>query len=393
MQTSKDTPNTNPSFPVGHLRYDQKCSASDSASRVYEGFTFSKAMLEQSSTWICAKRTDMHRNQDEYFKMVHEGANQQSVAQQYQSISSDIRRAHVNQLIAEQRHNNPLVEWSCVYVKEHTQMFEAGNSRCAYYETVSMDVIIMQRPMKTQVHSRTSMGGPVATRKTFRPDTKSSFMCSRHRDISLTPDQNGKINAINSSGMSFEDTLDCSSESNSDPDDASMLSDQSDETSATDDRERMETETETGTETECQEPRPNQVFVQKQNASPYRREPSHGLHFRRKSQGCSGSLERRHGRNYLRDQFEVSPVKILGPRWAERVWSGSVPSRRYRMQVMNDNEIRSRMLDHREACLGHREQWLKRAFSEARQLERPQPVTDLPTVCRCTCRCAIKEDV
>ncbi|OQE94394.1 hypothetical protein PENNAL_c0004G03291 [Penicillium nalgiovense] len=144
------------------------------------------------------------------------------------------------------------------------------------------------------------------------------------------------FSATNSSDMSLERTSDCSSESNSDPDDASMLSDQSDESSAKDDPESMETET----EIERQEPQPNQASLRQQNASPYRR---------------------------------------------------SFPGKGYRMQLMNDHDIRSRMLDRREASLGHREKWLKRTFSEAHQLERRQPVRDPPSVGRCTCRCAIKE--
>lgn len=461
MQISKDTQNTTHLSAVGHLQYAPKDSGTESTSPVYEGFTFFKAMPKQSATWTCVKRTSMHLNQDEYFKMVQKRANKKSVAQQYQSLSSDTRRAHINQLLDEQRHNNSLVEWSCVYVKEHTKILKPRHARRGDYETVSMDVIIMQRPMETQAYSRTFMGCSVAIAKPFQSDAKSLPMWSHHTDHPLTPDQNGSIlrtipqklpsqlasamnpfarlhstqgpayeypngqfetahpgvetshptglqdqlrestrstatfnnrptspafSATNSSDMSLEYTSDCSSESNRDPDDASVLSDQSDETSATDDSESMETET----ETERQEPQPNQASLRQQNASPYPRESSYGPHSRRKTQ--SRSLDRRHERNYpLRDQFEVPPVKILGPRRAERARSGSVPGKRYRMQLMNDNEIRSRMLDHREASLGHREKWLKRTFSEARQLERRQPVRDLPAVCRCTCRCAIKE--
>lgn len=459
MQTSNDTPNTNPLSPIVHLQYVQRYSGSQSGSPVYEGFTFFKAMLKQSATWTCVKRTVMDLNQDEYIEMVQKRADRKSPVQQYRNLSSDTMRAHINQLIDEQKNNNPLAKWSCVYVKEHSKISKARHARRSDHETVSMDVIIMQRPMKTQAFSRTLMGGSVAIGKPLWSDTKNVPM-SHHRDHHLT-DQNGNIlrpmlqdlppqlapamnhfarlvstratpedpngqqfeaahpdvetshpagsrdqlrestrstatvnnrpaspafSATNSSDMSLEDSSDCSSESNSDPDDASMLSDESDDTTATDDLESMETET----ETECQEPQLNQTSFRQQNASPYRRESSYGPHSRRKSQ--SRSLDRRNDRNYhLRDQFEVPPVKILGPRRAEGARSGSVPGKNYRTQLMNDNEVRSRMLDRREESLGHREKWLKRTFSEARQLERRQPGRDPPTVCRCTCRCAIKE--
>ncbi|KAJ5431084.1 hypothetical protein N7445_008816 [Penicillium cf. griseofulvum] len=460
MQISKDFQNTNPLSLVGHLQYAQKDSGSESTSPVYEGFTFSKAMPKESATWRCVKRIVMHLNQEEYFKMVQKRANKKSVALQYQSLSSDTRRAHINQLIDEQRHNNPLVEWSCVYIKEHKKVFKGQHARRGDYETVSMDVIIMQTPMKTQAYSRAAMSGLVAIGKHLRPDTNDSpkWPQSQHRDHPPTPDQNGYIlrttpqllstelapamsplarlnsiqhpaypdsqfgathpnietshpaasaeqmhesaratatinnrlaslafSATNSSSISLGHTSDYSSE-NSNSDDASMLSDQSDESSATDDPESMETETETETETECQEPQQIQASLRQQNASPYRRELIYGPHPSRKSQ--SRSLDRRHDRTYPpRDQLEVSPAKNFSLRRAETARSGSVPGKRYRMQLINDNEIRSRMLDHREASLGHREKWLKRTLSEARR----QPVKNVPATCRCTCRCAIKE--
>jgi hypothetical protein len=453
MQTSKDIQNINPLSSVGHLQYAQKDSSSESASPVYEGFTgfsFSKAMLKESATWRCVKRVAMHLNQEEYFKMVQKRANKKSVALQYQSLSSDTRRAHINQLIDEQRHKNPLVEWSCVYIKEHKKLFKSQNARRGDYEIVSMDVIIMQTPMKPQAYSRSAMGGSVAIGKHPLPD---SPMWSHNRDYPLTSDQNGKIlpptlqllpsqlalakspharlnstqrsaypdsqfgatrpnvetshpaasaehmgesarstatinnrlaslafGATNSSSISLGNTSDHSSD-NSDSDDASMLSDQSDESSATDDPESMETET----ETECQEPQPIPASLRQKGASPYRRELIYGPHPFRKSQ--SRSLDRRHDRNYLPRDHEVSPANNFGLRRAETARSGSVPGKRYRMQLINDNEIRSRMLDHREASLGHREKWLKRTLSEVRR----QPVKNVPATCRCTCRCAIKE--
>ncbi|KAJ5952546.1 uncharacterized protein N7479_010959 [Penicillium vulpinum] len=416
-----NTQNTTPLSPVGHLQYAQKDSGSESISPVYEGFTFSKAMPKESATWICVKRTAMHLNQDEYFRMVQKRANKKSVAQQYQGLSSDTRRAHINQLIDEKRHNNPLVEWSCVYIKEHTKIFKAKHARHGDYETVSMDVIIKQMPMKAKAYYRASVGCSVAIGNILRPtlqqlapamnsfahlnstrgpayenpngqfestnpdvETSHPTRSQDHEPIRSTVTNDRRENLAfstrNSNEMSLDHTSDYSSDSSSDPDDddASMISDQSDETSATDDE----------TETECQEPQPDQASLRQQNASPYRHEASYAPHSWRKFQGHN--IDRRNDRNYpFRDQFEVPPVKTANPRRAQSARPGSVPSKRYRMQLMNDNEIRSRMLDHREASLGHREKWLKRTFSEA-QLEGTQPVRDPPAVCRCTCRCAIK---
>ncbi|KAJ5250253.1 hypothetical protein N7489_000663 [Penicillium chrysogenum] len=250
----------------------------------------------------------------------------------------------------EQRHNNPLVEWSCIYER----ISKARHARRGDYETVSMDVIVMKRPMKTQAYSRASMGGLVANGEHFRWDTKHSPVWSYYGGHSPTSDRNGNIlqpmlqklpsqvslvmnpfaplnlarrpaheylngrveatspdvetshptgsgtqlhepalstatindspaspafGATNSSDMSLGRTSDCSSESKSDPDDASTLSDQSDESSATDNPESIET----GTEIERQEPQPNQASLRQENASPYRRKSSYGANCRHKS--------------------------------------------------------------------------------------------------------------
>ncbi|KAJ6184252.1 hypothetical protein N7519_005553 [Penicillium mononematosum] len=433
-----NTPSTTPLSPIDHLQYVQKVSGAESMSPVYEGFTFFKAMPKQSATWTCVKRTGMNLSQDEYFKMIQKRANKKSAVQQYQSLSSDTRRAHINQLMDEQRHNNPLVEWSCVYAKENRRISKARHARRGDYETVSMDVIVMKRPMKTQAYFQASMGGLVTNGEPFRSDTKDSPVWSHYGGHPLTSGRNGNIlrpmlqnlpsqvalamnpfaplnsarrpdyvylngrvgatspdvetsgsgnqlhepalstatinnrpaspafSATNSSDMSLERTSDCSSESNSDPDDASMLSDQSDESSATNDPESMETETEIELLTAA-----SRVM---------------GLILAKSPKAVAVT-----GRMPPREQSEAPPVKILGSRQAERARSGSFSGKRYRKQPMNDHDIRSRMLDHREASLGHREKWLKRTFSEARQLERRQPARDPPSVCRCACRCAIKE--
>lgn len=134
----------------------------------YEGFKFFKAdpMPGQKATWSRVERTHMHLSQSEFYKMVHKRANKVSAAQQYQNLS-DTRRAHVNQLIHEQRRNDPSNEWSCVYAKECDRASKPRNAHRDDYETVSMDVILMRRPMKTKVYPRTPMGDLVELGVTF----------------------------------------------------------------------------------------------------------------------------------------------------------------------------------------------------------------------------------
>jgi hypothetical protein len=398
----------------------------------YEGYTFFKAdpIHGQDATWTRVERTAMHLSQTEYFKMVQKRANKKSAAQQYQNISSNARRAHINQLIDEQRCRNSLVEWSCVYAKEHAKPFKARNARRGDYETVSMDVIIMQRPVRT-TYPRTPMGDLVDLGAPFRPS-----LWSLRRDHPLIQGQNGNIprpilqgphsqlappsghhesprhnlkanleerdepreltqstatiNGPSSPALSeasvsdanFDHAPSWSSGGSSDSDDESMLFDPSDESSETDSSDT--------TETNSRERRSMIGLLRQNTGSPFRCESSYGSRFRPNSH--SSSRGRMHERNLLpRDQFEV-PVQGFGPIRSERARSrSSLPGKRYRMQLMNDHEIRSRLLDRREASIGHREKRLKRTFYEARQLELEQPVNDNPPVCRCTCRCAMEK--
>lgn len=125
----------------------------------YEGYQFFKAdpIPGQKATWNRVERTRMHLSQSELYKMVQKKANKVSAAQQYQNLSP-IRRAHVNQLIHEQKKLDPSVEWSCVYAKERDRASKARNAHRADYETVSMDIILMKRPMNTRPYPRTPMG-------------------------------------------------------------------------------------------------------------------------------------------------------------------------------------------------------------------------------------------
>lgn len=125
----------------------------------YEGYQFFKAdpIPGQKATWNRVERTRMHLNQSELYKMVQKKANKVSAAQQYQNLSAT-RRAHVNQLIHEQKKLDSSVEWSCVYAKERDRASKARNAHRADYETVSMDIILMKRPLNTRPYPRTPMG-------------------------------------------------------------------------------------------------------------------------------------------------------------------------------------------------------------------------------------------
>lgn len=138
----------------------------------YEGFQFFKAdpIPGQKATWTRVERTHMHLTQGEFYKMVHKRANKVSAAQQYQNLSVT-RRAHVNQLLHEQRRNDPSNEWSCVYAKECDRASKARNAHRDDYETVSMDVILMKRPLKTKLYPRTPMGDLVDLGMPFRQDS------------------------------------------------------------------------------------------------------------------------------------------------------------------------------------------------------------------------------
>jgi hypothetical protein len=125
----------------------------------YEGYQFFKAdpIPGQKATWNRVERTRMHLTQSELYKMVQKKANKVSAAQQYQNLSPT-RRAHVNQLIHEQKKLDPSVEWSCVYAKERDRASKARNAHRADYETVSMDIILMKRPLNNRPYPRTPMG-------------------------------------------------------------------------------------------------------------------------------------------------------------------------------------------------------------------------------------------
>lgn len=154
--------------------------------KVYEGYKFFKAdpIQGQKATWTRVERTQMHLDQNEFYKMVQKRANKISAAQQYQNLSAT-RRAHVNQLIHEQRRIDPNVEWSCVYAKERDRPAKARNANRADYETVSMDIVLMKRPVKTKSYPRTPMGDLVDLGIPFRLDGDNLQKTDRHPEATL----------------------------------------------------------------------------------------------------------------------------------------------------------------------------------------------------------------
>ncbi|KAJ5413780.1 hypothetical protein N7509_000407 [Penicillium cosmopolitanum] len=125
----------------------------------YDGYLFFKAdpLPGQRTTWLRVERTRIHATQTELYGMIYDRAFEISAGGQYQALS-DERRAHVNQLIHDQRHQDPSVEWSCVYAKEHRRVVNDRDTVDRGHETVAMTVILMQRPWTPKDHARTPMG-------------------------------------------------------------------------------------------------------------------------------------------------------------------------------------------------------------------------------------------
>lgn len=163
---------------------------------VYEGYTFFQAdpIPGQQATWTRVERTEMHLPQSEFYRMVQKRASKFSAAQQYQNLS-EIRRAHVNQIIHEQRLIDPQLEWSCVYAKECHRASKPRNAHPNDYETVSMVIILLKRPMKTNPYPRTPMGDLVdlaqAHRRDKTDDPRAAFRCPeptvQQRPLDMAP--------------------------------------------------------------------------------------------------------------------------------------------------------------------------------------------------------------
>ncbi|KAJ5218664.1 uncharacterized protein N7498_000763 [Penicillium cinerascens] len=399
---------------------------------VYEGYKFFKAdpMPGQKATWTRVERTQMHLNQSEFYKMVRKRANKVSAAQQYQNLSNT-RRAHVNQLIHEQRRNDPNVEWSCVYAKERDRPSKARNALRDDYETVSMDIILMKRPMKTKTYPRTPMGDLVDLGIPFRLDGNevqktANSSCEAmpkerlpelaasgchslppnpwsQKDWPRVPGQTkgptrvvqGPLPRPVSLTTPFtrldlgQTTSDqdggWSSEASSGKDDESMIFDhsQSDVSSMIEDEGSMDCE--------CEEPQTAQENTyQQRSRSPTHRNGGYGFHYRKKSRGLNMERKERYNswRHYHIDMMGAK--NILPAKRARGSGAGNVDpkvwEKRYRFHRMDGEELRSRLLD----CEARIEQWerafehqtrtLKQIIEESRQLQRSRSFWDFSRI-------------
>ncbi|KAE8398387.1 hypothetical protein BDV37DRAFT_32213 [Aspergillus pseudonomiae] len=120
----------------------------DSRPYFYIGYTFFKkdATPGHKPTWGQVEKSQMHLTQAELIGMVQKRAKKLPGVQQYQSLSK-AKRTHVDQLINELKKEDSLLEWTCAYVKEEERQMKGKNSKRGDYETVSMDVVIMGKPI------------------------------------------------------------------------------------------------------------------------------------------------------------------------------------------------------------------------------------------------------
>ncbi|CAL5870839.1 uncharacterized protein PFLUO_LOCUS5080 [Penicillium psychrofluorescens] len=375
----------------------------------YEGYTLFKAdpAPGQKASWSLVERTEMHLNQRELFKMVQKGANKVSAAQQYQNLSS-LRRAHVNQLIFEKRKSDPQVEWSCVYAKERSRPSKARNAtRSSDYETVSMDIILMKRPARTQSYPRTAMGDLVdlaapldsyiSTEKGHvvqGPQSRPTQVTTPFTLLDLeqgpgTTSSSGSDKpgphhfakehghaSVRGAGHIIQDVPTGSSESSSgedDDDDESMFFERAGDSSATEDSEEFDGGR--------PEPRRDNIYNRQRSCSPNRCESGYGPLYRR--------LPRHRGRP--RSRVDMASTKRVSPLRQAGREDNPYREKRIRLTRGVEDDMRSRMLDHREARI---ENWEKFVDFQARMIqntidesrEHRKSFRDAPVVCNCPCR-------
>ncbi|KAJ5179049.1 hypothetical protein N7492_002259 [Penicillium capsulatum] len=387
---------------------------------IYEGYTFFLAdpIPGQTATWTRVERTQMHLPQSEFYRMVQKRATKFSAAQQYQNLF-DIRRAHVNQLIHEKRRIDPQLEWSCVYAKESDRPSKPRNAHPDDYETVSMHIILMKRPMKTNAYPRTPMGDLVdlatahrqdkiddqraASRRAeataqqrvsdmpppaYQPVPSPNIQPLIHsvgrkvqgplpRPMSVTPsftrldlasgqicdDLKRKMQGQHAGESTNEDhhMEDWDSEASSSDDEKSTIFDHAsvDVDSATDITDTMDSD--------CQEP-PTRRTQRAQSRSPRRREPSFGPHYRKRPQGpISERKERYSARRY--SEYDVLPPakSYLNHKRTRSIAAGPLDREKmYRIQRINDQELRTRLLE----CETRIEQWERVVESQALVLQK-----------------------
>ncbi|KAJ5620295.1 hypothetical protein N7510_004279 [Penicillium lagena] len=401
----------------------------------YEGYTLFKAdpAPGQKTSWSLVERTEMHLNQREFFKMVQKGANKVSAAQQYQNLSS-LRRAHVNQLIFEKRKSDPQVEWSCVYAKERSRPSKARNAtRSSDYETVSMDIILMKRPVRTQSYPRTAMGDlvdlatpldtytitgkgdvvqgpqPPPTQVTT-PFTQLDLEQAPGTSSSGGSDKPGLHHSVKEHGEHYsvsrlvlgvhivsghasprdaghiiqEVPTGSSESSSSEDDDESVFFDRAGDSSATEDSEALDGER--------PEPRRDNIYNRQRSCSPNRCESGYGPLYRRlpKHRGRDTSHDKNHSPHSRVDMASakrVSPLRRAGQE------DNRYREKRIRLALGVENDMRSRMLDHREARIESWEKFvdfqarmIQKTIEESREMEHSKSFRDAPVVCNCPCR-------
>ncbi|KKK19902.1 hypothetical protein AOCH_000216 [Aspergillus ochraceoroseus] len=114
----------------------------------YLGYTFFKAQPNpgHKATWAKAEKTRMNLSQSDLINLVQRKAKRISVAGQYQDLTIS-KQSHVDRLIEDLRRNKPEFQWMCVYVKEVTRDVKGKKFRRGGYETTSMDIILMGKPL------------------------------------------------------------------------------------------------------------------------------------------------------------------------------------------------------------------------------------------------------
>lgn len=122
----------------------------DFTSPRYEGYTFFKAdpVPGQKATWSRVERTKMHLSQNELIKLVQKKSKKTPSSLQYQKLSKP-KRNQVAKLIDEHRMRDPRAEWNCEYVKEVEKAYKGRDARRGDYETISMDIIIVRKPLSS----------------------------------------------------------------------------------------------------------------------------------------------------------------------------------------------------------------------------------------------------
>jgi hypothetical protein len=141
----------------------------------YFGYTFFKADAPpgQKSTWNQVQKTRMNLSQADLFQLVQKRAKKSTAAEQYQALSK-LKRTHVDQLINEHRLSDPRFEWTFAYIKEDSKPIKGKGARRGDFETLSMDVVIVRRPVTVeladvQAHSKSREEHPIDPRN-FVPE-------------------------------------------------------------------------------------------------------------------------------------------------------------------------------------------------------------------------------